>query len=102
MLLFFWLEGLCAGTWGNRTRPRRSRGAGQEKTECISIHLASLGKIDCRLFDNRIVVSNWPLGALRVRSKVWNWSGVTKSWHVALLRKEWSVPGLSEARTSAL
>ena len=35
LLLFFWLGGLCAGTSGNRTRPRRSRGAVQEKTECI-------------------------------------------------------------------
>ena len=34
MLLFFRLGGLCAGTSGNRTRPRRSRGAAQEKTEC--------------------------------------------------------------------
>ena len=34
LLLFFWLGGLSAGTLGNRTRPRRSRGAGQEKTEC--------------------------------------------------------------------
>ena len=33
-LLFFWTGGLCAGTSGNRTRPRRSRGAVQEKTEC--------------------------------------------------------------------
>ena len=38
MLLFFWLGGLCAGTSGNRTRPRRSRGAGQEKTECIEVN----------------------------------------------------------------
>ena len=36
MLLFFWLGGLCAGTLGNRTRPRRSRGAGLDKTECNS------------------------------------------------------------------
>ena len=34
MLLFFWLGGLCAATSGNRTRPRRSRGAVQEKNEC--------------------------------------------------------------------
>ena len=35
MLLFFRLGGLCAGTSGSRTRPRRSRGAGLEKTECM-------------------------------------------------------------------
>ena len=38
LLLFFWLGGLCAGTSGNRTRPRRSRRAGQEKTECIKMN----------------------------------------------------------------
>ena len=35
LLLFFWLGGLCAGTLGNRTRPRRSRGAGQEKNRVL-------------------------------------------------------------------
>ena len=40
-LLFFQPRGLFAGTVGNRTRPGRSRGAVQEKTECIRI-LATL------------------------------------------------------------
>ena len=37
LMLFFWPRGLFAGTVSNRTRPRRSRGAGLEKTEYIGV-----------------------------------------------------------------
>ena len=47
MLLFFWLGGLCAGTSGNRTRPRRSRGAGQEKNECMGPGINTEVKRNC-------------------------------------------------------